>query len=478
MFKIKDEPPGRVAETQKSGGGQTQSRPLRNQLWKYVVEACIIVAMGVLLFWGASTQFSNPYNDATRYQCYAITFWQGKASLQTLGLYAGPKSQCAFLDASSTSTFIQKMQERHFPAPLIKLAASQPASEPFHALPPEYPILSLVPFSLPLLAPTQWYQVTFAMLMAIVAGIIYLVLVRYRSRSAAIAFAIYLVLGSWATAAGRFDLIPAGLTLGAVILAGRARWKWAFALLALATLLKIYPAVLIPPFLIAQQLQSKDRWLARSRWSAAGVFIGICVLGYAVSLTFNVADTVEPFNYLLNRPIQVESLPGTLLWFGNFLGYPTQYIFTYQSLNYLSALSNRVSLLMDLLLAVGLLFTFWLQWRGKLDFYVACLLTMLIVISSGKVFSPQYLIWVAPLIAYVGKSNWKWLVSWGCVAVLTTVIFPFMYADDARITKGYEVILARDWIIVVIVCVLLLNAVRTSRKAALATTQNPERQPI
>src|SRR6266566_3656568 len=328
MFEVNEQEQGlNDAEDPKSGHKQTQSIASRNKRLSYLLNACVIVAMAVLLFWGVSTQFWNRYNDATRYQCYAIAFWQGKAGLHTLGLDANPKSQCAFLNNSSSTTLIQKMQERHFPAFLISLVASQPTTEPFHALPPEYPLLTLVPFSLPLIAPTQWYQLVFAICMAILAGIIYLLLKRYRSTSAAIAFAIYLVLGSWVTAEGRFDLIPAGLMLGAVILAVRTQWKWAFALLALATLLKFYPAILIPPFLIAQQMQSREKWFAWSRWSALGVFLGICVVVFAVSLILNVANTLFPFNYFQNRPIQVESFPATLLWLGSLFGYPVQYTF-------------------------------------------------------------------------------------------------------------------------------------------------------
>src|SRR5579859_117642 len=100
---------------------------------------------------------------------------------------------------------------------------------------------------------------------------------------------------------------------------------------------------------------------------------------------------------------------------------------------------------------------------------MACLLTLLILLITGKVFSPQYLIWVIPLIAFVGKSNWKWLVSWGIVAALTTFIFPYMYIDLAYTTAYYPIILARDLLILAIVCVLLFNAARTPQKVELAT---------
>ena len=195
---------------------------------------------------------------------------------------------------------------------------------------------------------------------------------------------------------------------------------------------------------------------------------------FAVSLVLNVADTLVPFTYFLNRPIQVESFPATLLWLGSFLGYPVQYTFVYQSLNFLSPLSHKVSLLSDLLLGAGLLYTFWMQWRGKIDIYMACLLTLLILLVTGKIFSPQYLIWVAPLVAYVGQSNWKWLVSWGLVAILTTIIFPFIYVDLAHITAFYPVILVRDLLILAITCVLLYNASRAAPRAELAARQAPE----
>src|SRR5258708_14203110 len=218
MFKTNAAHAHKDVEAPESAEGKKEARDVRSGLWQYLVDACIIVAMGALLFWGGSTQFWNRSNDETRYQFYAIAFWQGEAGLYALGLDTNPKSQCAFLDYSSSTKLIQKM----------------------HALPPEYPLLTLAPFSLALIAPTQWYQVAFALWMAIVAAIIYILLRRYSSMSAAIVFAIYLALGSCATRLARFDLIPAGLTLGAVILAGRTRWKWAFALLALATLLKFY----------------------------------------------------------------------------------------------------------------------------------------------------------------------------------------------------------------------------------------------
>jgi hypothetical protein len=461
MFEINEQEQAfQDTEDPNSRHKQPQAMTSRNRRLSFLLDAVVLVAMGALLFWGVSTQFWNRYNDATRYQCYAIAFWQGEAGLHVSGLDANPKSQCAFLANSSSTILVQKMQERHFPTFLIQLVAAQSTSGPLHILPPEYPALTLVAFSLPLLAPAQWYQVVCAFCMLIVAAVIYLLLRRYRSTGAAIAFAVYIVLGSWATALGRFDLVPAVLILGAVLLGVRSRWKGAFALLALATLLKLFPIILVVPFLIAQQMQSKDKWLAWSRWSALGMFVGICAVITAVSLILNVANTLFPINYFLNRPFQVESIPSTLLWLGGQAGRTVQWVFTYQSLNFLSPLSHVVSLLSIFLLVVGLLFTFWLQLRRKIDLPMVCLITLLIIMVTGKVFSPQYLMWVTPLVAYVGQAHWKWFVSWASVSLLTLIIFPFMYVDIVYIQTYYPVILVRDWLILAIVCVLIYDAAR------------------
>lgn len=436
----------------------------------FFIDICIVVLMGGLLLWGAASQFYNQYNDATRYQCYAVAFWQG-----TPGLASLPPKQCAFLSASTSSTLAQKMQERGFPGILVNLVAAQSTAHPFHLLPPEYPLLTLVPFSLALVVPQQWYQVAFALWMAVVAGIIYFLLKRYRSTSAAIAFAVYLVLGSWATAEGRFDLVTAALTLGAVILAAKAHWKWAFALLALATMLKFYPVLLVPPLLIAQHMQGNSKWNSWRRWQGLTVFLAICAGATAFSLLLNVVDTLNPFRYFFNRPIQVESFPATLVWLGSFLGHPLQYVFTFQSLNVVSSLSSKISVFSTVLLVAGLLYTFWLQWRGKIDIFMSSLLTLLIVMIAGKVLSPQYLMWVVPFIAYVGKSNWKWLVAWGCVCVLTTIIFPFVYIDLPHIIHYYPLVFVRDLLILGIVLVLLYTATRNrylpSAQTVVATTQ-------
>ena len=459
MFKLGNENVDKASTTREPNN---EVKVSVKRKWKYLLEICIVLMMCGLLFYAVYYQVFRPRTDAGKYQCYALVFWKGAHAIDAL-----PLEQCAFLKNYSPTSIIESMKSYGVPAGIMNLALSQSTSEPFHMLPYEYPLLSIVPFSLGLIAPTAWYQVAFALWMLLLAAIIFFVLSKTRSTSAAIAFAVYLVLGCWGTAAARFDLIPSGLILGAVILAARTKWKWAYALLALATMFKFFPIVLVVPFLIAQQKQYSNKWYSWHRWSALGVYLGICAMMTFLSFALNIVDTISPLSYFFNRPIQVESTPAMLLRIGSFLGYQEQIVKTYGSVNVLSPLSDKVSLLSTLCLGVGLLYTFWLQWHGKLDIYTTSLLTVLIIIITGKVFSPQYLIWIVPLLAFIGKANWKWLVTWGIVGLLTTWIYPNMYSAVPLgfvplLPAFFPVVLARNLIILGFIVVLLHQATRKS----------------
>jgi hypothetical protein len=378
-----------------------------------------------------------------------------------------PWQQCYFLSHPrisfiSTATIVKTMQTYKFPALLIGFVAHQSPNWPLHALPHEYPLPTIIPFTLGLVAPYYWYQVAFAVWMSLIAVIIYVLLVRFRSRGAAIVCALYLVIGGWGTVDGRFDLVPSILTLAAGICGMQKRWNWAFAFLALATVFKFYPLVLILPFLIAQQMASRDRWYSWRRFAPPGVFAAVCLLVVAISLFLSVEGTLGPLSYFENRPFQIESAATSVLWLFSFLGYPLHPVYTYGSLNVISPLAPQVSLVDNFLLGIGLLYTCWLQLRGKTDLITSCLLTLLIVMLAGKVFSPQYLIWVIPLAAYVGESDPKWVVAWCILGALTTFIYPYIYnmshsvMDVPNVPLFYPVTAARNLLFFFMIVSLLI----------------------
>ena len=145
----------------------------RTQATKYLLDVLIVLFMGFLLFWGILPQISVWNSDTAKYQCYAVAFWQGIQAVNSL-----QPNECLILGSASSTALVQNMQSLGLPTGLIDLVKSQSPAQPFHALPHEYPVLALGPFTLALIVPAHWYQVAFALWMAVVAGIIYTMCIR------------------------------------------------------------------------------------------------------------------------------------------------------------------------------------------------------------------------------------------------------------------------------------------------------------
>ncbi len=463
-------------ETQDIG---KRKRGNRAALLLLLFDLVVLIVMGVLLFWGAAWlptakrenmqtwQLFQPYTDVAKYQCYETAFLHGLPALQQFS-----HGQCDFIthpDPSIKYTtraqIIQKMQKYHLPNRLILLVQAQDPNTTFHSLPREYPLLTLLPFSLSAIGPANFYQLRYALLMELLAVVTYILLACFRSRKAAVVAAFYLVAGGWATVAGRFDLVPAFLTLVALLFAVRKHWSWAFALLALATMSKYYPAIFLLPFLISQQFAASGEWYAWRRWLPLGTFVALCALLLLASLLLSVEGTLGTFSYFGNRPIQVESVASSFVWIASHFGIPIEkFQKTYGSLNVFSPIAGSVSLAGSVFLVAGIVYTYWLQWRRKIDLGLSCVLTLLIVLLTGKVFSPQYLIWIAPLIAFVGEADWRWVLSWGLISLLTTWIYPLIYTMTKVLSQVpllhlfYPVVTARNLLLLAFILVLLWHA--------------------
>jgi hypothetical protein len=331
----------------------------------------------------------------------------------------------------------------------------------FHSFPKEYPPLSIIPFSFTLWpASSVHFYWVFAGWMGLIVCISYILFARSISRSKAIAYVLYLVVGATGTLLMRFDLLPALATFGALLLAERKHYRWAYALLAIGVLLKLYPAFLVPVLMAAQwherasaqplfstegldwrqrleaiwsaiqEYSSDYRATARLLWQRSremlmglGVFAFVTLAGFAVPAMLNLLGTLSEFKYALSRPIQIESVPASLLWLGTFAGFPAQANHSFLSLNLVGPLDSLIKPLSLLALVGGTLFVCWRVLGGKLSLGQGFVAMIAVVLASNKLLSPQYIMWILPLVAYVEGFDVLWLG----VCVLTTLIFPFLY---------------------------------------------------
>jgi hypothetical protein len=126
--------------------------------------------------------------------------------------------------------------------------------------------------------------------------------------------------------------------------------------------------------------------------------------------------------------MQVEATGSALLWLATAWGYPLHIVSSYGSLNMVSNLAGVVILGCEVLFLAGYVYTLWMHWRGKLDVTQGSIAVLLLFVAMGKVFSPQYLIWLVPLLAYAGAFDRLWRLCWGVISLLTTFIFIYSYA--------------------------------------------------
>lgn len=242
----------------------------------------------------------------------------------------------------------------------------------------------------------------------------------------------------------RFDLLPAVLA-GAAVLLLASRPRVAMFCISVATAVKLWPALVIPP-LIAR---------VRDRWQAAGVVLltGGVLAGLTVVLA-GWARLVSPLTYEGDRGLQIESVwatPAMALWSRSLTGYSTgmQYHSAAVTGPWVPALITASSFGL-LVLAIALIACWWrLLARPEHITSERLIWVALAAVSGflvlGKVLSPQYLIWVLAIaaagLAVTGGGNRalkRWTIILVGAAGLTQLIFPITYGG-LMAHNGYTV---------------------------------------
>jgi hypothetical protein len=195
---------------------------------------------------------------------------------------------------------------------------------------------------------------------------------------------------------------------------------------------------------------------------------------------------VNQLSYFVQRPLQIESFGSSVLWLGQFVGFPLYFENSFGSMNSLSDLGSVVSLCCTALSVLGIIYSFWLQWRGRLDLTQTVIALLLVFVATGKVFSPQYLIWVIPLLVYAGAFDAFWLITWGSISVLTSYVYIFLnsqvrsFADLYFIHGFFETVSLRNALFVFVTLAYLFNwfQARQRRAVPLRSSRRKVPQPI
>jgi hypothetical protein len=263
----------------------------------------------------------------------------------------------------------------------------------------------------------------------------------------------------------RYDLWPAALTVAGLagILAGRERLG--FAALGLGIAAKAFPAVVLPPALVYV-------WRTRGRREAL-VCLGVAVAVVAVVVVPFLAlaphGVWESIVHQASRPLQIESLGSAILLAAHHAGGLALTLdSSHGSQNLGGALPDAVGAVSSALLAAALVTTWLVAARGpatgeRLARYTAA--SVAAFAAFGKVLSPQFLIWLLPLVPLVrGRRG---LVASSLLALallLTQVWFPIRYWDLVQFEAFPSwVVLARDLVLVALFAALIAPAREPAR---------------
>lgn len=317
---------------------------------------------------------------------------------------------------------------------------------PYRDFAVEYPPGALPVFVAP--APLHDYASAFAWLMAGCGVALVLAAAAVRVEAAFVVALAPVLVGSLVLS--RFDLWPALLLVLALaaLLAERHRLGWA--LLGAAVAAKLWPFVVVPLALV---------WsIRRGRGWSALAGLAVVALAFLPFLALAPGGMWHSLSGQASRPLQIESLGAAL--FTTF-GHP-RIVTTHGSQNV--AGHGAVGALFSLAEA-AVLVALWVAFargpadRERLLRYAAA--SACAFVALNKVLSPQYLLWLIPLVAFVrGARGAAALALLALACVLTQVWFPQRYFSYVFTFHLAPVVLARDVVLVALLAVLALPGAR------------------
>jgi len=256
----------------------------------------------------------------------------------------------------------------------------------------------------------------------------------------------------------RYDLWPTALVVAslAALVAGRLRLGGG--VLGAAITAKLFPAVLVP-------LAVAFAWRRQGRREAVICLATICAVVAVVFAPFVALSPAGVWHSLtdqLTRPLQIESLGAALLIAAHHVwGHPVTMETSHGSQNLAGHAAHELAFASTVLQVLALIAIWTIFARSRAtpaQLLSASAASLVAFIALGKVLSPQFLIWLVPVVPLVrGRTGLRASALLGVALVLTQIWFPFRYSDYAthfQPTASW-LVLARDLTLVVLLVALM-----------------------
>jgi uncharacterized membrane protein len=330
----------------------------------------------------------------------------------------------------------------------------------------EYPPGALAVFLPPEVFGSAHYNAAFKSLMALCGAATIVVLALLLVRLGAARLRLWTALALFALSPialgpislNTYDAWPAFLTVAALALLLGTLPVAAFAVLGLAFAAKVYPIVLLPPALVYVVRTAGRRTAA---WSAAA-FAAVAAVVVVPFLILAPHGLAQSFRAQAARALQVESLFGSLLgvadrlgWYSAHVVHRTGHAISYDLTGTLPRVLAGVSSVLQLA-AVALVA--WLYARGRDEpqrLALAFAGAVAGFLAFTRFFSPQYLVWLVPLVVLLGPLEWALTAA----ALVLAQVWFFHYGDVFALGGLIWLVALRDLLLVALFVVLCRRAV-------------------
>jgi hypothetical protein len=340
----------------------------------------------------------------------------------------------------------------------------------------EYPPFSLLFFILPRLLAPAWLTFSIYYQAEVVIFDIIGILIVYRiacklGNPPWAPMAVYTigVLAMGPIICQQYDIFPAVMSLLAVYLFWSGKHKTAWAILALATMTKIYPALIAPIFLI--------HYLRNCQWTRLRqgliTFGAVCLLILLPFLIMSPASLRSLYEYHALRGIQLESTYSAFLLVADKLDLISAWTeFNHGAWNIMGTaadvLTKCSTYILGILLFAAYWFIYWQTEKGQpriRQIGAFSMLVVLITLFASKVLSPQYIIWLIPLLPLI-SGGWSYIIFVAFVVAcgLTYYLFPWLYFDLALMeNRAVAVLFIRNCLLIAIAVLTIVSLVRRQR---------------
>jgi hypothetical protein len=257
-----------------------------------------------------------------------------------------------------------------------------------------------------------------------------------------------------------YDLWPAALTAAALAAVLKGRPRLGHAALAVAAAAKLYPLVVLP-LLVLHVGRRTGRREAVVGLAIFGAVAAAIVLPFLILGPGGVRASLES---LVRRPLQIESLGSSLLLAAHQLGlYDPSVNSDYNSQNLGGTLPDALAAVSSLALAGVLVAVYVLFARSagsRQALVTAAAAAVCASVALGKVLSPQFLVWLVPLVPLVaGRRGLVAACLLAAALGLTQLWFPSRYGDVVALEPAGWLVLARNLTLLALLAAIV-SAVR------------------